>query len=411
MALQGGTFITNILVANILGASVFGKFVLLINTGQTIASLLQMSTGIASTKYIAQFRESDPLRAYSALVFCRYVSIGFGILGVIVLLSTSRYISVSIFKDENLVHEVVWIGLFAFFSIYSAFQMGVIAGFDNFKKGAQRLSIGILIQIPLTAIAAQYFGLRGAIFGMCLALFVRVAVSAVLVHREERKLRGDTVSGFRFANLHKEMFLGFMLPGALSGITTMPAMWLVSVSLSKLDGGFKEVALLNAALSIRSIFRILPTIFGNVSLSMFSQYLSKKEETGTVQLLKINLLATTVSFLFGLVVVLFFGGYILNFYGAHFENAKPLLEILLFSLAGEIFALPFYQLLSSNGKMWEGFLFTLFPRDLLFLGLSLFLLNDYAAYGIAWAHAFAYIVSFIITVILTKKIIFPKQSF
>ena len=54
IALQGGTFITNLVLANLLGATEFGQFGFLVGTAQTLGSVLQLAAGLAASKFIAE---------------------------------------------------------------------------------------------------------------------------------------------------------------------------------------------------------------------------------------------------------------------------------------------------------------------------------------------------------------------
>ena len=59
IAIQGGTFVSTLIVANLIGPDGFGQFGLVVSTAQALAAVLQLSTGIAATKYVSEFRERD----------------------------------------------------------------------------------------------------------------------------------------------------------------------------------------------------------------------------------------------------------------------------------------------------------------------------------------------------------------
>ena len=57
---QGSVFAANVMIANRLGPQVFGEFSLLQNTALTLGAIAQVATGITATRYIAEYRASDP---------------------------------------------------------------------------------------------------------------------------------------------------------------------------------------------------------------------------------------------------------------------------------------------------------------------------------------------------------------
>src|SRR5260370_28006853 len=60
---QGSTFGFNIIVANLLGRQVFGEYAMIQSTLATLALIAQLAVGYTATKYIAEFRSTDPQRA------------------------------------------------------------------------------------------------------------------------------------------------------------------------------------------------------------------------------------------------------------------------------------------------------------------------------------------------------------
>src|SRR6185437_14118299 len=64
---QGSTFIFNIVAANLLGRQAFGKYAMIQSTLATLAMIAQMSAGFTATKFVAEFRSTNPRRAGAIL--------------------------------------------------------------------------------------------------------------------------------------------------------------------------------------------------------------------------------------------------------------------------------------------------------------------------------------------------------
>jgi len=398
--LQGGTFVTNLVVANLLGAEHFGQFGVVVNTAQTLGAVLQLSTGMAATKYISEFRASDPERASRALGLCERISLGAGSIGAVLMALLAGFIAQSLMKTPSLSTSLLYAAPIVLSSILTSFQIGALAGLEGFRHAARTLLALTAIQIASVGLATWGFGLAGAVIALSLNFALRAVTCHVVLRREAarvglRSARGDAAESRR-------MFFGFLLPGAMTGLTAMPSMWLVTVTLSK-QAGFVDLAYFNASLAIRSILMILPWILSTVGLSLLSNQLGTGQRSQFSKVLWASLGATLTAVVVGQLAVLLFGGRILALYGAQFRAALPVLQVLLISLAAEALALPLYQALASQSRMWSTFVLGLLPRDLLLLVLGLWWIPAHGATGLAWAHSAAFSYTLVILAMLVAQ--------
>lgn len=303
-------------------------------------------------------------------------------------------------KSPSLSFELVWGAPVVLFSILTAFQIGALAGLDGFRRSARLLLLLMCVQVPGVALLAWQFGLSGAVIGMTVSFGIRAWVCHWLLHREavQHSIRPMAVDP-AFA---REMLFGFMLPGALTGLTAMPALWFVTTALSRTADGFTQLAYLNASMAIRAILMLFPWILNSVGLTMLSRYTKIEERDQFRQLLNANLLISFAAVIASVFIVVIFGEKILGLYGSSFSDGLSVLHVLLISLAAEAMALPLYQALSSRGHMWSTFLLALLPRDILLLALSLLWIGAHGALGIAWAQS----VAFSYTLLISAALIF-----
>jgi len=103
---QGGTLVANIVVAKIIGKELFGEYGLVLSTILTVAVLSQIGTGIAATKYVAQYKTQDKIRAGQILGLCAVVSLVGGIISSFLLLVTSAWIANSFFGDSHMYFSI-----------------------------------------------------------------------------------------------------------------------------------------------------------------------------------------------------------------------------------------------------------------------------------------------------------------
>ena len=388
IAIQGGTFVSTLVVANLIGPDGFGQFGLVVGTAQALAAVLQFSTGIAATKYVSEFRERDKRRASLALTFCARVSLTAGAIGTAVLLAASSLIATEALRAPGLVVQLLLASPLVFFSVLSGFQIGALAGLDGFKSAARVLLTLTPVQIGTAALAAYFYGLSGAIVATVLNLGVRALVCHRLIGREARRQGVESLSGDR--PFSREILFTFLVPGSLSGLTAMPALWIATVELSKSSGGFEQVAFFNAAFAIRAILMIFPWILSSVGLAFLSNTLGTERQNHFKTLLLSSLAITCLAVTLGTLVTLAFGDLILRLYGAQFLAGFPVLQVLMISFVAEALTLPLLQALTSRGRMWSIFSLVLLPRDALLVVCAISLVREQGAVGLGLAHSIAF---------------------
>lgn len=389
LALQGGTFLTNLCVANLMGAASFGKFGLVISTAQTVGALLQLSTGIAANKYIAQYRVTEPQFAAAVLAFCSRISYAAGGAGMTALLFGAFFVNGTTHQLASLGLELAIAAPVVFCSVLVGFQTGALAGLEGFSRSARLLIPLMVLQVVSTSYAAFRYGLDGALLAMSVNFVLRTLAAARLLSTEaRRKGLGEARSD---NGRLRRVFVTFMLPGALTGLTTMPALWFASATLAATPGGFTSLGVFNAAYAIRGILMIFPWIVSTVGFTLLSAHLKLGQERHFRRVMWANLGLSLAAIGVGGCIVLLAGEHILSAYGTGFKAGKTVLQILMLSLLGEALALPLYQALASRGRMWSSFLLIMLPRDLAIAVLGWAFVRSSGAEGLAWVHSAAWV--------------------
>src|SRR3990170_1825677 len=71
---QGSSLIVNIIVARILMMQSFGEYAMVQSTLLTLAVISQLATGYTASKYLAEYRTSDPKKAGRIMGLCAVVA-------------------------------------------------------------------------------------------------------------------------------------------------------------------------------------------------------------------------------------------------------------------------------------------------------------------------------------------------
>jgi O-antigen/teichoic acid export membrane protein len=384
IALQGGTFATNLAVANLLGATAYGRFGFVIGTAQTLASVLQLCASMAASKYLQQYRKTEPGVAAGILRFLNRLSLAMGLLGTLVLLLFALTAADSFGPFSGLGTALAIAAPVVICTVLNGLQMGALAGLEGFAKSARAMLPLMILQVVSTSLAAAQFGLVGALAAVTLNLVLRAWVCARLVAREMHVQGLVPVTVDR--GLLRRMLTEFMLPGALAGLANLPALWLATAALTRLPDGYAEVGRFNAALALRGVLMMVPWVINGVSFSLLNAHLGPGHERDYRRILGLSLLGCGLAAGIGALFVLATSPWLLRAYGHGFAAAEPVLHVLMLSLVAEALAWPLYQALASRRRVWVAVLTSQLPRDLAIAGLGVYLAGRQGALGVAWAH-------------------------
>jgi len=87
---QGSVFLSNVIIANLLGREIFGEYGMIQSTLLTVSGIAQVATGITATKYVAEYRSTDKEKTGRILGLCSTVTFLTGCVATLLLLSEPR---------------------------------------------------------------------------------------------------------------------------------------------------------------------------------------------------------------------------------------------------------------------------------------------------------------------------------
>src|SRR4030042_25360 len=112
---QVSTLIVNIIVARILLKQSFGEYAMVQSTLLTVAALSQLATGYTASKYIAEYRSSDPEGAGRIMGLCALVSAVMAGVGTILLVAIAPWLADAVLKAPHLAFALMIGSGFFFF--------------------------------------------------------------------------------------------------------------------------------------------------------------------------------------------------------------------------------------------------------------------------------------------------------
>ena len=385
---RGLMLVATILVARMLGKSVYGELGMIRSTVGMFGVFAGFGLGLTATKHVAEFRKSDPDRAGRIIGISRLFAMVTGGLMALGLFVFAPWLAEHTINAPHLA-GVLRIGAFILFiNALNGAQTGALSGFEAFKTIAYvNLFVG-LISFPILVCGAYFGGLTGAVW----ALSINLGVNWLLNHLALRKEARRHKVSFTFRNCSREwpILWKFSLPAALSGAMNGPVFWVCSALLVNQPEGYGEMGIYNAANQWYGMMLFLPGLLGRVVLPVLSEQVGQKDTKQSMKTLifaiKMNVLIVFPPVLLAIIA----SPYIMSLYGESFRSGWPTLVVVLLAallLAGQA---AVGQLVAASGKMWIGFAMNGGWAITIILGTLL--LIDFGSLGLAAARAISYIV-------------------
>jgi O-antigen/teichoic acid export membrane protein len=398
---QGSTFVLNLITANLLGRYAFGEFTVVQGTLSTIGALAQVATGYTATKYVAEFRDSDPQKAARILYLCGIVSTVTACLATAGLALATPLIATKVFGTPALSHWLRIASPAVLFIVMNGYRSGALAGLESYAAIARTGVISGIIYIVLGFIGTRAGGVTGALIAITLSGGAQWVILGYFLRKEltEQNLLIRPTHPWR----ERDALVHFALPASLTGFITLPLFWLASAFLVRQPGGMDQIALFGAANSFRLIVLFLPNTMTSVGMSLLNNQRTASD-AGYRRLFWYNLALTAACVTIAAAVMAALGPWLLHAFGREFTGGYVVLRVLMLTAVVEALAVWTYQLIQSHGRMWLTLLLITFPRDCVIVGLSSVLTREYGAAGLAAAHMSGWLLALIVIALLTQRL-------
>jgi O-antigen/teichoic acid export membrane protein len=391
---QGSVFAANIIVANHLGARSFGEFSLLQNTALTFSAIAQVATGLTATRYISEYRVSDPERAGRIIGFCSLFTLGTGLLAGLLLFALAGWLSAATLKAPHLSDGLKIMALYLVFSAMSGYQTGVLAGLERYQQIARLGAIHGGIHITCCAASVWSFGLPGALWALVASLAARWWLYHLAI-REEVAIQSIKLS-YVMEKQESSFLWRFSIPAALGGFTSMPALWLANTFLVQHPDGYKQLGLYSVAFSLKTAVMMVPAAFNTVGGSIINNELSAKDDARYRQAFWSNTTGLLASALLGAGAIIISGHMLLGIFGPDFVSAYEPLIIMMLATLPEALSIGFYQLIQTQERMWWSLMAVSIPRDGIMILVAYFLAFSSGATGVAVAYLTGWTVALLV---------------
>jgi O-antigen/teichoic acid export membrane protein len=376
-----------ILVARMLGKTGYGELGMIQATVGMFGVFAGFGLGMTATKYVAEFRHSNPERAGRIIGCSKLVAAVTGGLMALGLLLFAQWIATHTINAPQLA-DLLRIGsLILFISALNGAQTGALSGFEAFKSIAYVNFYVGLLSFPILLAGAYFGGLAGAVW----ALVANLSLNWLFNHLALRKemVKSNVFFSMKSCTREWPILWKFSLPALLAGALVGPVNWLCRAFLANQPDGYGELGILSAADQWHTMLIYLPSLLSSVILPVLSERLGQKDTEASMKTMviavKINaLLVFPIAILTSIA-----SPFIMSLYGEDFRNGWPTLVIVLVTTGLVAICAPVGQIIAAKGRMWVGFFMNMAWAIIFILGTLLLL--DKGSFGLAMARAGSYV--------------------
>lgn len=240
-----------VIVGRMLGKEGFGEIGMIQNTVGMFATAAAFGMGMATTKYVAEYRSTDPERAGRFIALASATNFITSVVLSLVLWFMAPWLASETLSAPHLVWPLQISALLLFFGGIAGAPTGALGGFEAFKVMAHVNVIVGIASFPLLVLGTWWGGVQGALWGLIGSSALNTALFWI-VYRKEVAKAGITV---RFKGCWEEVrfFWDFNLPGTLNTLLAGVVLWAVGAMLVRGVEGFGGLGVYNAAQRIRFI--------------------------------------------------------------------------------------------------------------------------------------------------------------
>jgi O-antigen/teichoic acid export membrane protein len=386
---QGLALVAAIITARLLGKVAFGEFGMVTGTVGAFGILAGLGLGLTATKYVAEHRSTDPVRAGRILGLSTQVAAVSGGTVALVLFLLAPWLAARTLNAPQLADELRLGCLLLFLNALDGMQTGALAGLEAFKATAQVSLLRGLLTFPVLIAGVWLFGLFGAVASTVLLGALGWMMNQMALRRE--CARAGIVINYRGTRSDLPILWRFSLPAFLSAAMVAPVIWLANTVVAHQPGGYGELGLFNAASQWRTALMFLPSVLLRVALPLMASSVDtdRSDEFGKTLLLTQSLTVAIVLPIGAL--LMFLADWIMRFYGREFAHGAPVLigvisSIMISSIGGAAGAA-----IEARGRMWRGLILNVSWGAVL-ITIVWFTAPSWGAQSLAFGSAIAYLV-------------------
>lgn len=398
---RGCALLAAILVARSLGKANFGRIGIVQSTVAAVQVFGSLGLGMTATKFIAQYRLTDRLRAGRIHAVVRVAGGISGVVAAGLLFFGARWLARVTLSDEAMAPLLQVAAPSLFFATLNGVQLGALAGLSDFRTIAVVNAVVGAVTLPAYLIGAKLGGTTGVVAATSVVAATGWLLSGVLLRARFRSAGISPCRGGWGAEIG--IVPRFALPALLQNAMVAPVLWAAAALLVNQPRGYEEMGILNAANQWFTVILFLPMIAAQVLLPLLSEIGAKDEAGQTARLLRQAVAINAAVVIPVTAAILLCGPFIMAAYGKGFSGGLGAFAALVLSAALSAIMIPCGQLLAARDRLWLGTALNAGWAIVLF-GAA-WVLASHGAAGIASARLIAYVCHAVWTIVAVRWVL------
>jgi len=350
---QGLALAASMAVARTLGKVGFGEFGILQSTTGMFSVFAGFGLGLTSTKYVAEFRTKDPVKASRIMTLSAVVAWVTSAIAAAALWIAAPWLAQRTLAAPHLTPELRLSCLLVLLGGVNGAQKGALGGFESFRTLAQVNLLTGLAGFPLLVLSAWTWGLAGAVWGLVASLAVSVLLNNLALRKESARA-GVPLLATGWAR-ERDVLWKFSLPALLTGVAAMPVYWICSAILVRQPQGYSHLAVFTAAFGWRQIVLLVPGSLGAALTPVLAALHGDADGRRFRQLVWRSAAVSAALALAAAAPLALLSPFIMAAYGPGFRSGGPVL--LLIAMVAVLMAVVavLCQTLGASGRNWLSF--------------------------------------------------------
>ncbi len=346
---QGGSFLTSVALAHVLGKNSFGQFALIQSTVTAFTTLASLGLGLTATKFISEYRACQPERIGKLLGLSSLLVLLAGFCFAIALALFSPALAVR--SDQASITTGLRLStICVFFLTLTGYQVGVLAGFEAFRT-IGRIGIACGLANPLLSWwAGARLGLTGAVWAQSAGAVLLWSLYEIAVRSECR--RGGVTVQYRDIWDQRSILTRVSIPATACGMAATLAIWGSNALLVEARG-FGELAIFTAAYNLRSVVMFLPALILRVAAPRLNYLLAAGNFSIYSHAFWKTVAVNSGLALLGAILAFHAGQPFLRLFGTGFAGSEVLPALILCSAVVEVIANTLYLALFAETRFWR----------------------------------------------------------
>jgi O-antigen/teichoic acid export membrane protein len=379
--------VTSVALARIMGREGYGEVGVLLSTLSLLSQLGGLGLGVTAVKYAAQLRCTQPTTVGSLLGTLLTIGvISYAAAAAVIALFAPELAAVV--NRPSLCNPIRFSGLLLLIQGIDSIQVGILAGFEAFKRLARVTMLRVGLSLPLSIACAYLFGLYGLVGALIISGLFTLLLNR---HAVDKALRENNVYlqyGIDLARLNT--LWEFSLPAFISATLTVGSNWGLNAMIVNQKNGYLEMGIYNAAYQWRAFAILIPGVCNSVVLAIQANLHASNDQKNYYKSIVGNLVVQCLVAAVVVGILISLAPMIMKVYGGEYSQGSGLL---IFLALGWFFLTPnwiLWNAMISSGKVWWGLLLNSLGVGILFLMASR--MKGSGARGIALALLFSSII-------------------